>query len=65
MMLSIAILAGIGYILSILKHLSNDEIDVNLILAAILVISTWSVLPLALTIIVITIIIGISGAFNN
>ena len=65
MMLAIAILAGIGYILDLLRHLSNDRLDVNLIFATILIISTWSVLPLAITIICITLLIGVVGALIN
>ena len=64
-MLAIAILAGIGYILDLLRHLSNDRLDVNLIFATILIISTWSVLPLAITIICITLLIGVVGALIN
>mgnify|MGYP006366335957 CR=1 FL=1 len=65
MRLAIAILAGIGYILDLLRHLSNDRLDVNLIFATILIISTWSVLPLAITIICITLLIGVVGALIN
>jgi len=65
MMLAIAILSGIGYLLSFMSNLSKEKIDVNLIFATILVISTWSVLPLAITIICITAIIGIIGLIIN
>lgn len=64
-MLTIAILSGLGYILDFMKHLNDDKVDVNLLFAAILVISTWSVLPLAITIICITVLIGIIGSFTN
>lgn len=64
-MTAITILAGIGYILSFLEHCSNGKININLILAAILVIATWSMLPLAITVICLTIIIGIVGAITN
>jgi hypothetical protein len=60
MMLTIAILSGIGYILSILRYvLKENRLDVDLIMATILVLSTWSVLPLAISILVISIVIAI------
>jgi hypothetical protein len=59
-MLTIAILSGIGYILSILRYvLKENRLDVDLIMATILVLSTWSVLPLAISILVISIVIAI------
>ena len=64
-MLTIAILSGIGFVLNIIQNALNNEVDVSLIYASILVISTWEVLPLAITVIGITVVIGIIGAINN
>lgn len=68
MMLTIAILAGLGYLISIFRHLSTDEpkLDVDLPISIILVLSTWeSCLPLAIIVIILTIMIGIVGAAIN
>ena len=49
MMLTISILSGINYLISIVKNIQNGKIDVNIITASILIISTWeSCLPLEL-----------------
>jgi hypothetical protein len=62
MILTIAIIAGIGYILSFLYNLAElNKSSVSVTTAAILVISTWSCLPLAITIIAITLLIYIVG----
>jgi hypothetical protein len=42
MLLSIAILALIGWIFSIIRHANKDEFDMDITLGAILIISTWS-----------------------
>jgi hypothetical protein len=64
-MLAIAIVSGVGYLLSIIKHASKGKVDVDLILATVLILSTWSVLPLAIVIIVFTVVMGIIGAMVN
>lgn len=66
MLLTIAILAGIGYIFSLISHIANEELDVNIIMATILVLSTWdSCFPLAIIVIILTIIIGLSKFINS
>lgn len=66
MLLTIAILSGIGFILSIIENSNNGKLDVNLLMATILVLSTWQgCLPLSIIIIVITFVIGIIGIIKN
>lgn len=66
MLLTIAILSGIGFLFSFIDNLSENKCDVNLIMATILVLSTWqSCLPFAIIMIVVTLIIGFFGALNN
>ena len=66
MLLAIAILAGIGYLCSILDYINRGQFNVSTFLAAILVISTWqSCLPFAIIVICITVLIGIVGAAIN
>ena len=65
MLLAIAILSTIGYVISFVGKLFKEKIGVNLLLASILVISTWSCLPIAIITIVVTAIILILGIFFN
>ena len=66
MLLTIAILSGIGYLISFISHLCNNKCDVNLIISAILVLSVWqSCFSLAIVVIILTLIIGILGFFQN
>jgi hypothetical protein len=66
MMLTIAILSGIGFIVSIIKHAKEKNLDVDLLFATILVLSTWeSCFPLAIVVICLSVLIGIVGAINN
>jgi len=65
MMLTIAILSGVGVIASIIRNSMHDKIDVDSFLAAILVISTWNVLPLAISILAIILLIGVIGSMYN
>jgi hypothetical protein len=64
-MLTIAILSGVGVIASIIRNSMHDKIDVDSFLAAILVISTWNVLPLAISILAIILLIGVIGSMYN
>lgn len=66
MILAIAILSSIDFVLSFLKHLLNDKFDVNLITATIVVIAWWNIcLPVSITVICLTVLIGILGAIYN
>ena len=67
MLLTIAILSGIGVILSIINHAVNDDrADVNLIFAAIFTIVTWNLcFPLAIIMIVISAFILIINLANR
>lgn len=62
MMLSIAILLGVSWILNLIYKEGNA----NLLQASALVISLWNLcLPLAIIVIVITIIGGLIWSYNN
>jgi hypothetical protein len=63
MLLTIAILSGIGMLLSIFNYVINeDRVDVNLLFAAIFVIVTWSMcFPLAMIAITICILFFIAN----
>lgn len=66
MMLAIAIIAGVGFIASFFHNISeHDKFDANLPLAVILTLSTWSCLPLAITIMGVVVLIAIIGACIN
>lgn len=67
MMLSILILSLFAYIINVCDHLSKERIDVNLLIAAIVIISSWDIcFALSIIMIILTILIGILGAkFNN
>jgi len=56
MILAIAIIAGIGFFFSIINDILSGEANANLTLSAILVISTWSCLPIAIIVMSITLI---------
>jgi len=60
MMLAIAIIAGIGYIFSLIHNIVKHEVpNVNWAIAAILVISTWNCLPLAIVVMSLTLLLWI------
>jgi hypothetical protein len=65
-LLTIAILSGINYIASAFGYLVKGRIDVNLFPAAIFVLSVWhSCFPLAIIVMILTILVGIVGAAVN
>jgi hypothetical protein len=65
MMLAIAIISGIGMLLSIFDHLSDGQIDMNLLFPTILILSTWeSCFPLAICTIVFCTIFIVIAALN-
>lgn len=67
MILAIAILAGIGYLFSIIEAAAEGRLGGNAILATILVITTWnSCFPLAIiTIVVWGILLLVALALNE
>jgi thiamine transporter ThiT len=65
-MLTIAILSGMGMILSIISNALNEKCDVNLIMATIFIISTWQMcLPLSIIAIVVSLLIGLINLKNK
>lgn len=67
MLLTIAILSGLNYIIGFLNNVINEDIcGVNWFNATILILSVWqSCFPLAIIIIVITVIIEIIGGLTR
>ena len=65
-MLAISILAALAYIVSIAHNADKHELlHVNTPIAAILTISTWSVLPIAIIVMTITVLINLVGIILN
>jgi hypothetical protein len=67
MILAIAILSLIGFVLKFLSNLLvHEKFDMDLITATIVVLAWWNIcLPVSITVIVLTVFIGILGAIYN
>lgn len=62
MMLTIAILSGLGMLISMIKHLADDEFDMNLVHSTIFVLAVWdSCFPLAIIAMVLGLIAFLNG----